>query len=65
MGDVGRLSIAEYCGVWGRALLTRRAGGLENLNLEGIRGDLKWSRAAPSRADGPVRRENHSSGPIG
>ena len=65
MGDVGRLSTAEYRGVWGRALLTRRAGGLEKLYSGPIWAALKWSRAAPSRADGLVRRQNHVSGPIG
>ena len=65
MGDIRRLSFAKLRGVRGRALLTRRAGGLEKLSLGPIWAALKWSRAAPIRPDGPVRPQNHLSGPIG
>ena len=64
MGDVGRLSVAKCRGVWGRALLTWRGGGLGELNPWALMGASKWWGGTARSARGPWEAPIHFGGPI-
>ena len=64
MGDVGRLSFAKFRGVWGRALLTWRGGGLEKITLGRIWAASKWWGGTARSARGPWEAPIHFGGPI-
>ena len=64
VGDFHKHSVAECCGVQGRAPLTWRGGGLEKITLGPIWAAWKWRGDRARSARGPREGADHFGGPI-